>query len=498
MRPSIHNLAHKISDSLKLDHIVSGDSRFLSLIHYSKKKISASGKLFWFVLVLALAGLSTYFMAAEGLTPSQQYIFFLLITAIGLWLSEAIPPFAVGILIIGFLVFTQGSDQLVDNPVNVQKYVNTWSSPVIWLMLGGFFLAEAMKKTGLDLALFRITVRASGKSARQILLALMLTTTLASMLMSNTATAAMMLASIMPLINRNGAKHPLSKALLLGIPAAASVGGMGTIIGSPPNAIAVGALQGMGLEIDFLTWMYFGVPVAIILCIAFWFLLQKSLPEKEAKLDLDFVNEGLTFSKDEKQNRLVVLSVLVLTVGLWMTNPLHGIPVALISGVPIVLLTMFSVIWAKDVRSLPWDTLMLVAGGLALGLALVDSGLAAFIVSKLQFGNELWLLLPLFALASVVLSNIMSNTATTTILVPIALLLVQGNTQHMVLMALTLAFSASCALFLPVSTPPNAIAFSTGLLEQKDFRKGGVFFGLAGPIIAILWALFLANFGLAD
>jgi sodium-dependent dicarboxylate transporter 2/3/5 len=498
MRPSIHRVAHLISDRLGIENIISGDSRFLSLIHYSKKKVSAGGKLFWFVLVLVLAALLTYLVASEGLSPSQQYIFFLLVTAIGLWLSEAIPPFAVGILIIGFLVFTQGSELFVDKPVDVQKYVNTWSSPVIWLMLGGFFLAEAMKKTGLDLALFRLTVKASGKGAGQILLSLMLTTTIASMLMSNTATAAMMLASIMPLIDRNGAKHPLSKALLLGIPAAASVGGMGTIIGSPPNAIAAGALQTMGVEIDFLTWMYFGVPVAIVLCIAFWFLLQKGLPDKEAKIDLDFVNEGLEFTKEEKQNRMIVLGVLVLTVLMWMTNPLHGIPVALISGIPIVLLTMSSVIWAKDVRSLPWDTLMLVAGGLALGLALVDSGLAAFIVGKLQFGDQLWILLPLFGLASVVLSNIMSNTATTTILVPIGLLLVQGNSEHMILIALTLALSASCALFLPVSTPPNAIAFSTGLLEQKDFRKGGLFFGLLGPISAILWGLFLASFGLAN
>lgn len=497
MRPNLHRVATKISDRLGLENIVSGDSRFLSLIHFSQKKISAAGKLFWFIVVLALASGLTFLMAGEGLTISQQYIFFLLLMAIGLWLSEAIPPFAVGILIIGFLVFTQGTEQLVENPVNVQKYVNTWSSPVIWLMLGGFFLAEAMKKTGLDLALFRLTVRASGKGASQILLALMLTTTLASMLMSNTATAAMMLASIMPLIDRNGAGHPLSKSLLLGIPAAASVGGMGTIIGSPPNAIAAGALQSMGVEIDFLTWMYFGVPVALFLCVAFWFILKKTLPATDAKLDLAFVKEGLNFTKEEKQNRLIVLGTLVLTVGLWMTNPLHGIPVALISGLPIVLLTMSSVIWAKDVRALPWDTLMLVAGGLALGLALVDSGLAAFIVSKLEFGNSLWVLLPLFGLLSVVLSNIMSNTATTTILIPIALLLVQGNSEHMILMALTLALSASCALFLPVSTPPNAIAFSTGLVAQKDFRKGGLFFGLAGPVAAIVWGLFMASFGMA-
>lgn len=497
MHPNLQKMATELSERLSLGHVISGDSRFLSLIHYSTKRVSALGKAGWLIAILALSSVISFYLIGSSITPAQQYILFMLLSAMGLWLSEAIPPFAVGILIIGFLVFTQGSERLVEDPVDVQRYVNTWSAPVIWLMLGGFFLAEGMKKTRLDAALFRLTLKYFGNQPKRILLGMMLTTSLASMLMSNTATAAMMLASILPLIKKNGAQHPLSFGLLVGIPAAASVGGMGTIIGSPPNAIAVGALSAMGIEISFLDWMYFGVPVALLLCLSFWFLLQRKIANT-TQVDLSFAEQSAPLNKQETQQRYIVLFVLFLTVGLWMTTPLHGIPVAMVSGIPIVLLTISSIIWAKDVRSLPWDTLMLVAGGLALGMAMVDTGLAALIVDQLEFGSNLWLLLPLFGLLTMILSNVMSNTATSTILIPIALLMVAGNPSHMLLIALVIALSASCALFLPVSTPPNAIAFSTGFIQQKDFRLGGWFIGFSGPLgaagwSALLYFLFLAS-----
>jgi sodium-dependent dicarboxylate transporter 2/3/5 len=302
------NLFQQTSDfvieRLNLKALLSGDSRFASLIHYSQKQSSASGKLGLFLLVLAFAGFLTYLLA-PSITAAQQYICFLLLMSLGLWLTEAVPPFAVGILIIAFLVFTQGSPHLVDAPVDVQRYVNTWSSPVIWLMLGGFFLAQAMEKTGLDQTLFNLTVRSFGRSQGQILLGLMLITTVGSMLMSNTATAAMMLACIMPLIKTYGATHPLSRALLLGIPAAASLGGMGTIIGSPPNAIAVGALNAAGIPVDFLTWMLYGAPLALVLSLSFWLWLRRGLDHK-ALVSLDFVEPLQTSPEQKQQRRLVV------------------------------------------------------------------------------------------------------------------------------------------------------------------------------------------------
>ncbi|MDG6276458.1 SLC13 family permease [Glaesserella parasuis] len=167
-------------------------------------------------------------------TPTQRNVMFLLFFAICLWVTEAIPPFSVGILIIGFLVLIMGRH----DAQNAMKYLQTWSDSVIWLFLGGFFLAEAMKKTALDTLLLKHLLPKFGTDPRYVLWGLMLITALMSMFMSNTATTAMMIATISPIFATLDKKANLSRALLLGIPAAASIGGMGTIIGSPPNAIA--------------------------------------------------------------------------------------------------------------------------------------------------------------------------------------------------------------------------------------------------------------------
>lgn len=473
--------------------LISGDSRKAALVHYSHERLPWMRRFLLFIGCLTAALLMTYLLDDGAFTPKQRWILLLLFLSIGLWLTEAIPPFAVGLLIIVYLVYTQGTPYFADDPVDTSPYTNTWASPVIWLMLGGFFLAEAMQKTKLDLALFRQTVIIFGSKPRNLLLGLMLTTTLASMLMSNTATAAMMIASIMPLINNLGKDAPTSRALLLGIPAAASVGGMGTIIGSPPNAIAVGALQGVGIEVDFVKWMAFGFPLAVLLCVGFWAVLIRKYPSQVQQLDLEFALKNIKLQRREKRSRRIVLVVMAVTLGLWMTSPLHKLPVAMVSGLPIVFLTMFSVLWADDVRKLPWDTLMLVAGGLALGLALVDSGLAAYFVNQVEMSGNLWLISLGFALLTVVLSNIMSNTATATILIPFGILLMGGDVFGTTVLSLVIALTASTALFLPVSTPPNAIAYSTGMVQQREFRLAGSVIGLGGPIFIILWVLAVAS-----
>jgi sodium-dependent dicarboxylate transporter 2/3/5 len=148
---------------------------------------------------------------------------------------------------------------------------------------------------------------------------------------------------------------------------------------------------------------------------------------------------------------------------------------------------MFRIVSGDDVRKLPWDTLMLVAGGLSLGLAIKETGLAEYYVNLLQdFDLNFYVLIIVFSLLTIVLSNFMSNTATATILIPIAIILVSNNTD---VLPLVIGFSASAALFLPISTPPNAIAFSTGKISQKDFRFGGIVAGLAGPVVIILLVL---------
>jgi sodium-dependent dicarboxylate transporter 2/3/5 len=448
-------------------------------------------KLVMFLLSLILAAGITFLIKDPGFTDSQVYVLFLLFFAVGLWLTEAMPAFAVSLLIISYLVFALGNPFLNSQPENIDKYAQTFSSSVIWLMLGGFFLATAMTKTKLDEALFRFTLKISGRNPRNLLAGLMFTTMLASMLMSNTATTAMVIAAIMPLLASLGKTSGFSKALLLGIPIAAATGGMGTIIGTPPNAIAAGALENAGITIDFIDWMKFGVPIALALTAISCFVLIRLFIKDNTPISLAFMdNQVVDKTQEFVRQRRVVIVVIIITVGLWLTTSLHGIKVAAVCAVPLVFLTLTRVLEGKDIQGLPWDTLLLVAGGLSLGLALEQTGLLnhyAQLLITVKINSIV--LMFIFAFLTMLVSNIMSNTAASTVMIPLGMAIMVGFEQQI---ALIIAISASTAMFLPVSSPPNAIAFSTGLLEQKDFRVGGILIGVLGPILAILWVLLIS------
>lgn len=470
------------------------DSRMASRSQYNKVQriVDFQQKIIFLLLSIIFAFGLTYLLNTPDLNRAQLYVLFILFLSISLWVTEAVPPFTVGLLIIGFLVFALGNYYHEIEPESsnnyVQKYVQTWSNSVIWLMLGGFFMAEAMQKVGLDKMVFKTTINKIGTNPRYVLLGVMLITGVISMVMSNTATTAMMIAAVLPFVNAQADDSPFCKALLLGIPAAASLGGMGTLIGSPPNAIAVDALNNHGISFGFLEWMIIGFPVAIIMIAILWFFLIKKYVPRLTSVNFEFAEEegDIEFIDFLRSKRRFVLYVLLGTLALWLTSNLHGIPASAVSLIPIILLTMFRIISSDDVRRLPWDTLMLVAGGLSLGLAIQETGLAIYYIDMLQ-GKELnfIVLTIVFSFLTVILSNFMSNTATATILIPIAIALVSDKP---VLIPLVIGLSASTALFLPISTPPNAIAFSTNKIEQKEFRYGGLVAGLFGPVIIILFA----------
>lgn len=444
-------------------------------------------RLISFGLVAVIAFLAWQTLT-EGFTLEQRAVLFLFVLAVGLWITEAVPAFAVGLLIMGYLVFALGTPLLIGEPEDVSVYLNTWSSPVIWLMLGGFFMAAGLSSTGLDRELFSLAIRPAGNRPDRILLFIMLTTAVASMFISNTSTAALMIGGVMPFIRMAGPTDPFSKSLLVGIPVAASVGGMGTIIGSAPNAIAAGVADGFGQGIDFIEWMLIGTPLAIgLVWLGWWFLLRR-VPPSSSHIVLHPPGEE-SASTASRRNRWIVMCLCGFTVLMWMTTPLHGIHVAAISLVPIVGLTLTQVLGATEVRALPWDTLMLVAGGLSLGLAVVESGLALRMAEELEIltGNQPDLLVfAVMSLVTVILSNFMSNTATVSLLLPIAVALVPGRELQM---CLVLGFSASVALMLPVSTPPNAVAYSTGMISTADLRPSGLLLGLAGPAVIVLWVM---------
>lgn len=439
-----------------------------------------------FTGVLAVSLAITYFLAPDDLDQNQVYVFFLLLFSVGLWFTEAIPPFAVGILILVYLVYFLGSPVFDSTPVDVSMYVNTWSSPVIWLLLGGFFLAESLRKCKLDISILKWVLRRVGSRPAMVLFGLMLLSLLGSMIMSNTATTAMVLAAVVPLCRNLGMQEPFSKAILLGVPTAAAVGGMGTIIGTPSNAIAVGALNTAGEDVSFGMWMIYGIVPAVLLTLLTWWYLLRVFKTDRKRLELSpAVSESQENEALGKDAKRITIVTMLLTIGLWIGTPLHGFPVSAVAAIPLVSLTASGVLNANDLRTMPWDTLMLVSGGLALGLSLQETGLAERFVSSLD-GVQLPIIpmLIIMCLITMILSNIMSNTAASTIIIPLAILLLPEDAE---MAAVAIALSASTALFLPVSTPPNALAYATGLLEQKDFRKTGVVIGIAGPAVAIAW-----------
>jgi sodium-dependent dicarboxylate transporter 2/3/5 len=461
------------------------DSRAAANAVLRGKRSRVLFRVIWFVTVTTVA-LVAWNTLTGGLPTDQRAVLLLLMLAIGLWATEAVPAFAVGLLIIGYLVFALGTPILSDATRDVSPYVNTWSSPVIWLMLGGFVLADGMSRTGLDRRLLAGAIRPAGTRPDRVLLGIMLTSAVGSMFISNTSTTVLLVGAVLPLVRRLGVGEPFGRGLLVAIPLAASVGGMGTIIGSAPNAIAVGVAEEFGHSVDFVEWMLLGVPVSLVLVVIAWFFVKRRYPATIRSVALDF-EEPQGEEPSSRRDRLIVAAVTLVTVGLWITTPLHGIHTAAISLIPIVVLTLTQVIDAKRIRGLPWDTLMLVAGGLSLGAAVVDTGLAERLASSLGFLTRLDLSVVVFlflALVTVTVSNFMSNTATVSLILPIAVALLPGRELEI---CLILGLSASCALLLPVSTPPNAVAFSTGDIRSRDFRPTGLLIGLLGPIVVIGW-----------
>jgi sodium-dependent dicarboxylate transporter 2/3/5 len=306
------------------------------------------------------------------------------------------------------------------------------------------------------------------------------------MFMSNTATAAMMIAVVAPLLRTLPAGHSFRPALPLGIAAAANLGGMGTLVGTPPNAIAAGFLRQAGNEISFLEWMLLGLPPALVLAAmlaAFLFYRYRPAGLVLDRSALSTVQRGGTHAPRWQQG--VVVLVFSATLLLWMFGPA---PAAVVAFIPITVLSVTGVIGVAEIRQLRWDVLILMAGGLSLGVAVTETGLAAWIVDGLPTdGLGLAGAALAFALLTTVLSNFMSNTAAANILVPLGAAVGMGFSGSAGLLPVVIALSASTAMCLPIATPPNAIAYSTGELNSRSFLAPGLALAFATPLVTVAW-----------
>lgn len=444
----------------------------------------------WMLICLAVAVLGAFGPEYAGLESAGRWALFILLLAAGLWVTEAIPAFAVGLLVISLEIAILGrvGGPWAQDADDWKVFIEPWGSPLVWLFFGGFVLARGIQASGFD-RWFSVTVlRRFGTAPSSVLLGAMCVTFIFSMFASNTATAAMMVAVLGPgLLDQSDQTY--GKAMLLGVAFAANIGGMATLIGTPPNAIAAGALA-ESARLGFGRWMTLGLPPALVLLLLAWLYLRRRYPSSRRAIDLATLAPG-----DAEQpimprwRRMVVLVGILLTVGLWLTEPLHGASPPVVAFVPLALFTVGGVLGSTDLRTLEWDVLLLIAGGLALGVAVDQTGLADWLVARLPVDTAGPLVVAvILGVATAVLSNFMSNTATANIVIPIGIALAPGAEATV---AVPVALAASAAMALPVSTPPNAIAFARGTLASHDFLVGGTLIGGVGTGLVLAWTALL-------
>jgi sodium-dependent dicarboxylate transporter 2/3/5 len=454
--------------------------------------ISARWSLSMIALGSLLAGLVAYLPALEGLSDPGHHALFVLVLASVLWITSALPPFAVSLLVIALQIALLGdpAGEFSDGDARRwEMFVAPWASPVMWLFLSGLVLATAAQRTGLDRRLAAAVLETVGGGPRRLLLGMMGITFSLSMFMSNTATTAMMLALVTPMAASGTLPASLARALLVGVAVAANIGGMGTLIGTPPNAIAAAALSGTQ-PVDYATWMLFGLPPALVLATVAWlYLAVRYIPaDAPAALPSHFADDEP--GPQRRRSQLLVSAIFGVTVTAWMTEQLHGIPTAVVGVMPIAALAVSGVVTERELRLLPWDVLVLVAGGLSLGVGVSETGLAAWLVSGLG-ARALSPLAVAFALAvpTLLLSNFISNTAAATIVMPMAMALGGASPA---LVAIPLALTTSAGMCLPVSTPPNALVFASGYVTTRDLLAAGLLLGAVGPPLAIGWTALVA------
>jgi solute carrier family 13 (sodium-dependent dicarboxylate transporter), member 2/3/5 len=430
------------------------------------------------LLVGAVVFLLPLVVDIPGLDPAGQRMLAIFLLAIVFWVTEAIPLVATAVLVILLQVLLLSEQAILPGSEEVLTSASVFAAladPVIVLFLGGFLIADGAAKFGLDRNLAAVLMRPFAGDARRTVLGLMLITALLSMFVSNTATTATMFAVVIPIL----VALPPGKArtgLALSIPVAANVGGLGTPVGSPPNAIALGQLTAMGEQVSFLGWMLLAVPLMlVVLVFSWWFLTRRYVP---AGVPVDL---ALTAEFDRSPAARLFYVVAAGTVTLWLTEPLHGISSSTVGFLPVVVLLATQVMSGDDLKVLQWPVLWLVAGGIALGAGIGASGLDLWLLGLVTWDAfPVTAVVALLAFVGLGLSTVISNSATANLVVPLAISLATGIGTDPTAIAVVVALACSLAMALPISTPPNAIAYATGEVTTGDMASSGIVIGAVG------------------
>lgn len=471
-------------------------------------------KLIWFLITalvtLIIWNLPSACFGIAGLTVVQQRVIAIFVMAVMLWITEAIPAWATSIAIIFVLLFCvsdssfnflQGNEGQYGQLLDSVGIMACFADPTIILFLGGFILAIAATKSGLDVWMAKTLIKPFGKKSENVLLGFLLITGVFSMFISNTATAAMMLTFLTPVFKALPANGKGRIALTMSIPIGANLGGMGTPIGTPPNAFAYKVLNdpaGLNMQIGFGQWMMIMAPLVIVLLLIAWVVLKKFFPFTQKTIELNI--EG---DMSHNWRTAVVGITFAVTILLWIMGKYVGVNSNTVAMLPIAIFAITGVITAKDLQKIDWGVIWMVAGGFALGLALNGTGLAKVAIQSIPFGA--WSPVVILIIAGLVcyfLSNFISNTATAALMIPILTVVCEGMGDKLSViggtstMLIGIAVAASAAMTLPISTPPNAIAYSTGLINQKDMAKAGIVVGFLTLIIGFSLLIVVGKAGI--
>ncbi len=461
-----------------------------------------------FTTVLAIA--AYYLLPASMDELARRTVAIFLVGAI-FWATEVLPLYATSLCIIGMGILfladkgglanmlpTRGAGIPEDHSLSYTVLLSSFSSPIIILFMGGFLLSAAVTKHGLDRAIAARILRPFNFHPLMLIFGVLTITAFFSMWMSNTATTVMMLAIVSPLVRELPEDDKFHRAVILAVPFGANIGGIGTPIGTPPNAVALAALNDFGIKIGFVDWMLMAVPLALILLVVAGLLLYRFFPPGK-DLTLPPLDKPTEKISTKGRWTLIILSFAIL---LWLTGKFHGLAPAAVALLAAAALTAFGVLRKHDVDSIDWNVLILMWGGLSLGKAMEVTNLIGYI-GDLPIAN-----LTGFALAativvlSVILSTFMSNTATAIVIIPMVIALVAGqhiegqtpeDVSHLTAQLVILtALACSFAMAMPVSTPPNAIAFATGKVPVSALVQSGAlvsFICIVALLLGYQWVL---------
>jgi len=456
----------------------------------------------------ALFVLMLLFFNPEGLSSEGVAIAASTVWIAVWWITEAVPIPVTSLLPLVLFPLTQGLD--------VKETASSYGDETIFLFMGGFMIALAMEKWNLHRRIALTIISVIGTNSDRIVLGFMVATGFLSMWISNTATAMMMvpigLAIIYqfsetlkddPSVYTTPQNFSFGKALMLGIAYSASLGGISTLIGTPPNTLLAGAINTMyGIELSFAKWMLFGVPLGwTFLFIAWFYLVKFAFPTKVKQIPggREVIDDQRTALGKASTEEKLVLTVFSLAAFSWITRTfflakfIPGISDGVIAITFAILLFIipsknkkgdFLLDWDTAVK-LPWGILLLFGGGLAIASGFTESGLSEWIGTQLTGlqGVNLLVVITLVTALVIFLTEITSNTATASMMFPIMASLAVALGFHPYALMVAAAVAASCAFMLPVATPPNAVVFGSGYLRIPDMAKAGFALNILGIVL---------------